>query len=186
METVAQSIDPSALQLALVAALNQAHAQAALRGNISSTTVANAAAGSGSYTASIAAALLTLGGLHGPLQQTQELLERDDPAAAALAMLDRGRKVPGWGNSFIKGEEDPVWAPVRAALKEHWPAVLEDIDAVTTALHGRGKPVYPNPSAYTAACSIVVGLPPCACAYLFVNARLGTWTRIFLGSVKEF
>jgi len=56
----------------LLEALYSAHHKSAGRDNPSSVTVANAAAGSGELSKSIAAGLLTIGGKHGPIVQTTE------------------------------------------------------------------------------------------------------------------
>ncbi len=144
-----------------------------------------AAAGSGAYIQSIVAGLMTLGGVHGPLTDTQRLLEHVDSTGIAADLLATGRTVPGWGNSFVKGDEDPAWLPVRNALISERPDLIRRIDAVTRVLHDRGKIVFPNPSAYTAACAIAREIPAEACASLFIAARLTAWTDIYLETIKE-
>lgn len=170
---------------ALVNALDAAHDASARRQNMSSVAVVNAAKGSGSYTCSIAAAMMTLGGTHGPLEATQRFLESNLAADHSDEILRSGRRVPGWGNGFIKGAEDPAWLPVREALRDLRPDLVEKIDAVTARLHACGKDIYPNPSAYTAACAIALGIPSRVCAFLFVSARLRAWTDLFLDATKE-
>lgn len=177
---------PTAGQSRLMAVLGTAHAASARRNNASSHAVRNAAAGSGSYTCAIAAALLTLGRLHGPLTATQQLLESGYAAAIAAEVLDRGERVPGWGNSFVKDGEDPDWLPVRECLAEIACGLVVRIDSVTTVLHGRGKRVFPNPSAYTAASAIMLGIPAEASAYLFVSMRLEVWTELFLKEIGRW
>lgn len=172
-------------QTELLALMNRAHDESARRGNISSVVLGNTAIGSGSYTNAVAAALLTLGGVHGPLQQTQELLEREDAADVAERMLVAGKKVPGWGNAFVKFKFDPAWAPVDLFLKEHFPVLRQRLYDITMMFHKNGKHIYPNPSAYTAVTAIVLGVPARACASLFIAARLKAWTDIYLDNTKE-
>jgi hypothetical protein len=45
-------------------------------------------------------------------------------------------------------------------------------------LHQSGKHLNPNPSAYTAAVAIVVGLPAPLTPYLFIAARLDSWCNL--------
>lgn len=160
----------------LMRALAEAHDKSARRGNISLLTVANAAAGSGCYFSAIAAGLMTLGGNHAPIEQCMELLGSKDPVATAAEMLCKGQKVPGWGNSFVKGKPDPDWDGVAKCLEGQWVAV--SIRAITKRLQESGKIIYPNPGCYTAAAAIVMGIHPKVAAYLFVASRLLAWTDV--------
>ncbi len=169
----------------LLETLDAAHAASARRENVSTAFVAGVARAGGSYANAIAAALMSLGGLHGPLQATQDLLEHDEPVEEARSMLDAGKRVPGWGSSFVRHDHDPLWNPVRDELERQSPEMARRILTVTALLHERGKIIYPNPSAYTAACAILMGLPAAACASLFVRARLTAWTKIYLVNLPE-
>lgn len=168
----------------LLSALDEAHRGSARRANVSSNALVCAAAAGVPFTSALVAALATLGGLHGPLTATQLLLEADEPEDLAREMLARGQKVPGWGNSFVKGHGDPAWEPVRELLSEGWGELTDKMDRVTAVLHGEKKYIFPNPSAYTAACAIVLGIRAEACAYLFVRGRLAAWADLYLDSLK--
>ena len=158
----------------LLQALLQAHSDSALRGNISHKALQLAAAGSHNYIQSICAAMLTLGGTHAPLLATYDLLVDPRPDAAAEILLMEGKRVPGWGNAFVKDRPDPLWIPVEALLSD---ATRATIMSVTDALHGHGKHIFPNPSCYTAACAIEMNMPREIAPYLFVSGRLGAWTQ---------
>lgn len=160
----------------MLSLLNEAHAKAALRNNISSFTVANAAAGSHNYVQAIAAGLMTLGGTHAPLADTMGFLEEKDCVAHVPEILAAGLRIPGWGNSFIRGEPDPDWAKLHLYLQPHFP----QINQITEALHGLGKKIFPNPSTYTAAVAIFLRVPPKLSPYLFVQARLEAWSQLTL------
>ena len=163
----------------LLKALVAAHHASAFRDNPSSIAVAQAAAGSGQLEKAIAAGLMTIGGRHGPLRESAELLLLDDPAFAAKQIVYRGRKVPGWGGAFQKDAPDPIWSEVKELLS---PSQMADkLNAVTTQLHLLKKPVYPNPSGYTAAVAILIGLPASLTPYLFIASRLTAWTQLAAG-----
>ncbi len=163
----------------------QAHNDSALRGNISGNAVISSAIGSGDYSKSIASALMTIGGVHGPIKQTADLLQDENSIELAKLMIESGKKVPGWGNSFEKGHDDPIWANVKNFIWDNWYPLRDKIMQITTALHLSGKFVFPNPSTYTAATAIIVGLKPdCAC-YLFVAGRLNAWSSLFLNNKME-
>jgi citrate synthase len=163
-------------EIELLNELHAAHAISSFRNNASSVAVANSAGGSGNYFQSIAAALMTLGGMHGPLIQSYDLLSGKHFDGIQ----------PGWGNSFVKGEPDPAWSKVDLLLKQNWSSVYLLIDQKTKALHEFGKDVYPNPSIYTAAVAYVLGIPREIVPLLFVRSRLEAWSDIFLKNRKDF
>lgn len=167
----------------LVATLVKAHRQSCFRPNVSSETVLNTAAGSGSVTSAIAAALLTTGFRHAPIYETVMLLSLDDPAEVVETVLKAGKKVPGWGGAFQKTSPDPIWAGVDAALLDFNPSLHAKICAVTVELGKHGKNIYPNPSAYTAAVAITLQMPPAAAVYLFIIGRLDGWCQLALTKV---
>jgi|GEM_PF-1772651 len=166
-------------EMALFCAVQDAHYQSTFRDNLSTTAVKLAAYGSGDYTKALAAALSTLGGVHAPLVQTHQFLSCDDPPMAARHALDNGVRIPGWGSSFSKGAPDPLWEKVAALLKEHWLPMYEKIDMVTAVLRMAGKDIHPNPSAYTAATAIILGMRADLAPYLFVAGRLQGWSEVF-------
>ncbi len=168
---------------ALLYNLFDAHAVASMRNNISTATFRNAFAGSRSYTSALASALCTVGAVHGPIQETYRLLE--GPLGYARTMLANGEKVPGWGNSFIKGAPDGGWRMVDECIAEHWPEMSSRLAGVTSALRHHGLDLYPNPSAYTAAAAIILGMPCELSPFLFVAARLVPWTQLLLGPNYE-
>jgi citrate synthase len=162
----------------LLEALFRAHHRSAFRDNPSSVTAINAAAGSGDLAKAIAAAILTTGGKHAPLCATVEFLSLEDPAAFVPKMLETGRKIPGWGGTFQKDAPDPIWIPVYQLLSTDWPLIASKLDSVIVTLGQHRKYLWPNPSAYTAASAIAIGLPAPLAPCLFIAARLCAWTQI--------
>lgn len=168
----------SAQEKTLFKSLLSAHYRSAFRSNSSSLVVAQAAAASGDLAKAIAAGILATGGRHAPLEETYEFLSLDDPASLVPGMLGANKKVPGWGGTFQKDEPDPIWKEVSFALAATCPVINAKIEAVTSELHEEGKQIYPNPSAYTAATAIALGLPAKLVPFLFIEARLSAWTQI--------
>lgn len=169
----------------LLDALYAAHDAVALRGNLSHQSLALSAIGSGDYFKSISAALLTLGGVHAPLWPTFQLVSSPAAVEHVTRLVSMGRKVPGWGNSFVKGGPDPAWQGCATLLDQENPALSARIAAITRTLHGLGKPVYPNPSCYTAAVAIHYGFDIDAVGELLIRGRLSAWTREFIRVKRE-
>jgi citrate synthase len=163
----------------------KAHDRSAHRGNVSSVMVEACAQAAGDYTKAIAGALATLGKKHAPLVQTMALLNAPDPAEEARVLLSNGGTVPGWGNSFHKGVPDPEWREVASFIHKNFPFLSEKIQAVETVLWANGRMIYPNPSTYTAALAIVLGMPDDLAPSLFVTMRLNAWSEIFWRSFSR-
>ena len=154
----------------------QAHGRVADRGNLSGEVIMAAFSANGNqFIPALCSGLLTLGGAHGPIPQTQALLEDDDHIQLAEGLINSDVNVPGWGNSFIKGKPDPDWSPPHNFLGEINPNLFGKLKQITELLHGYDKMVYPNPSAYTACLSIMLGYPAALSSSLFVEARLPAW-----------
>jgi citrate synthase len=169
----------------LLGAVLLAHHQSSFRSNASTVAVLNAAAASRDLAKSIVAGIMTLGGRHAPIEQTCELLGVEQPAAIVTEIIQSGRKVPGWGGTFQKDQPDPIWAEVSKLLEEFYPSLAARLDVITEALHAEGKKIYPNPSAYTAASAIALGLPAELAVYLFIGGRLDAWTRLAFTRINQ-
>lgn len=169
-------IDPNKGRL--LQACLQAHRNSCARPNISSEVLKAAFQGSGRYTAAVAAALSALGGAHAPIEWTVWFLQAPSPTLEAERLLNAGQRVPGWGNSFVKGTRDPLWLGLDRLLADAEPALYQILEAVTRTLHERGKMIYPNPSAYTAAVAIALKIPAPLAPWLLVAGRLDGWTDI--------
>lgn len=164
----------------LFLAVMHAHQYSAQRGNASGIVAALTATGSGSYAQALSAAILTTGALHAPLEQTIKYLQRD---GVGRALGDE--KIPGWGNSFHRAQPDPLWTEVDAILHADFPQLAARIDEVTASLHERGKKIFPNPSAYTAATALALGMPAKVAPYLFVCGRLEAWSHIIMQKIES-
>lgn len=167
----------SPAEVDLLNAVALAHGRSVMRQNASSDAVFLASRASGDYTKAIAAALMTLGGAHAPLAETMRVLKNPELSGY---LMKSGRKVPGWGNTFVRGEPDPLWSEVAAALAAADSDLTARIDGITGAFHAAGKNIFPNPSAYTAAAALVVGMPASVSPFLFVSSRLEAWSALYL------
>lgn len=170
----------------LVAALFRAHSDCVFRPNCSTAALQQAAGGSRSLTQSYIAALATLGEMHGPVEEAYDYLKpgRDGFWLDAL-MANRDGKIPGWGNSFIKGRIDDAFLPVDQTLEALFPRNYNRIREITELLHTNGKNVFPNPACYTATVALILGLPRHLSPMLFVQARLEAWSAVFHGVITE-
>ena len=162
----------------LIVEMTASHHKSAYRNNASSLAVVNAALASGDLSKAIVAGIMNLGEKHAPLEQTYRFLCLEHPQKNVNWALEVGEHVPGWGNSFVKGESDPLWIGVHEILLKSFPEMAAKLDRVTEQLHARGKKIYPNPSAYTAATAIILQLPPKVAVYLFIRGRLDAWTHL--------
>lgn len=171
----------TAMEQQLLATVLGAHRASVERDNLSTVAIKVAWAGSGDFTKALAAGLMTLGGLHAPIAQTMELLRSPGAAETARQMTARGGRVPGWGNSFVRRAPDPIWREADRVLRSGWPDLARTIDSVTFALHGAGKLIYPNPSAYTAATALALEVPERLAPWLLVAGRFEGWAGLMAG-----
>lgn len=164
----------------LVAALYVAHSACVFRPNCSTTACQQAAGGSRSLPQSIIAALACLGEMHGPIEAAYDYI-RPQREGFTLAMLggDKNGKIPGWGNSFVKGRIDDAFLPVDQTLEANFPRNHSRIREITGLLHANGKHVFPNPACYTAAVALILGMPKHLAPMLFIQARLEAWCSVF-------
>jgi citrate synthase len=162
-----------------------AHHNSCYRNNPSTLAVAQAADASGDLGKAIASGILTVGAKHAPLEKTAFFLLMEHPASDVFRILKAGHRVPGWGGSFQKDGPDPIWERVADLLDAGWPEVSSKLAGVTNELHKLGKMIYPNPSAYTAAAAIVLGLGPKRAVYLFIMGRLTAWSQIAANTMQE-
>jgi len=169
----------------LLDAVLQAHHDSALRGNCSHHALAMSAFGSGDYFKAVAAALLTLGGLHAPLLKTYDLLASQDCLDQVEAALAAKQRIAGWGSEFAKGDHDPLWVPVASLLVKEAPLIARKITTITNFFHARGKNLYPNPSCYTAAAALALGIPRAGVGELLIRGRLTAWTEEYCRIQRE-
>jgi citrate synthase len=159
--------------------LLKAHAASVHRENCSTTAFLAAASGSRDFLKGVCAALCSVGEVHAPLQATYEFLD-------AYPAFNLPERVPGWGNSFVREEIDPIWAEVWKVLLVVAPTLTDTMSAITEELHSRDKRIFPNPSALTAACCIAMQVPKELCGLFFVLGRVEGWGKLYFDNfLKE-
>lgn len=166
----------SPVEQKLLVAVLLAHAKSAYRENPSTQVVLATAKSSGDYLKAVAAGILTLGGQHAPIEESYDLLNADSPRTQAAALLAQGNRVPGFGSSFHKEGVDPLWLDVEKALAEANPKLSAEIAAITEGL--TVKRLWPNPSSFTAAAAITLGLPKKTAQALVLMGRLESWSQL--------
>lgn len=165
---------------ALGKAVLEAHSKAALDNqNQSSVAVQLAAAAGVPFHQAVAAALATLGGLHGPVTQARRVIfyrHRDEIVRA----IESGLRIPGWGNSFHKDGTDPAWLEVEQVLSVEHPEHWQQLHRITLMLKKYGGVVlYPNAAAFTAVAAEVLGSPLGTELSLFLVGRVGAWAELY-------
>lgn len=168
----------------LVAALYNAHAQCVFRPNCSTEACRQAAGGSRALHQAIIAALACLGEMHGPIEGAYDVISTWFGGSILPAATLVG-KIPGWGNSFVKGRIDDAFLPVDQILEGSFPRAHQRLREITDALHARGKPVFPNPAAYTATVALLLNMPRHLAPMLFIQARVEAWSSVFHHTVLQ-
>jgi citrate synthase len=155
------------------------HHEATFRGNASSEVIKAAyAMNGGDFFKALAAGLCTLGGVHAPIEQTYDVLNSNLVSNSMTLGIYPDVKIPGWGNSFVKGKPDPIVENVMLYVDVGWPELGKRIELITAALHERGKKVFPNMSCATAATGIILGLPKELTPVLLLHGRALAWAEI--------
>jgi citrate synthase len=168
-------------EVSLLNALYDSHQECTYRKNCSTQALTASATGSQCLTQSIAAALMTIGKVHGPVEETYNFLQRGVSNDTLLPP-----RVPGFGNGFIKGKPDPGLKSVHDFLTEHYPNYVVLLSQIQTRLVAeRGKTLFPNPAAYTAIVALIVGMPAHLSPLLFMRSRLEAWAHLFHVAVTQ-
>jgi citrate synthase len=159
--------------------LLRVHDTLARRENMSSVYIAQNAMAEKPLLDAIAAAILTLGGRHGPIVMTQELLEEPDIRSVVQDRLDQGLLVPGWGSGFVKGGPDRVFDDLDEMLHTDHQSMWKKMAEATRLMHDKDKWVWPNAACYTAAVAVVTSVPSDISPSLFLRGRLDAWVEIY-------
>lgn len=167
----------------VIAAAHDMHRQLGLRDNLSTQTVAAMAANGKPMNDAFAAALLTLGGAHAPIEDACKLFMDDDIEHQRAVMNNAiwaGRKVPGFGSSIVKGEPDPILTSFNSVLPVE---LLKRMEILSDLLHeirgGKKTRLYPNAALYTAMFAEVLGVMPEHAMALVIQGRTPVWIDTF-------
>jgi len=151
-----------------------AHRQAAYNNdNLSSDIVKRIALTKAPFQQAVIGALASSGAGHGPIQHSRWLIYQGGPEAA-LAILERKERVPGFGNSFFRDDIDEAWFTVRDFVKAEMPEDWEQLDAIHQAILPI-KEIHPNAASFSAICAQRLGLPVGGELALAMEARAVVW-----------
>lgn len=167
--------------------LFEAHRKATFRQNASSEVIKAAYMMNGhDFIKAVASGLGTVGGLHAPIEEVYELLDGFAPNLIRYEYyVLHGKKMPGWGNSFITGKPDPIVESVMLYIDTGWPEIGKRIEYLTDILHGQGKHIYPNMACATAATAIILGMPKELSPVLLLHGRSLAWAEIIHDSQRQ-
>lgn len=169
----------------LVLALYKAHSDCVFRNNCSTAALQQAAGGSRSLPQSIIAALACLGEMHGPIEEAYDFMDLWQKMQPFHEGKYVGGLIPGFGNSFVRGQVDPAFIPVEQILEAQFPRIFSVVKEITEALHQAGKMVYPNPACFSACVAKVLQMPRHLAPMLFIQGRLEAWASVFHHMVKS-
>lgn len=174
---------PVEARVRLLSAVWKAHRDSALDNadNVSNCLARVVAESSHSGMNAVVAAMLSLGGSHGPIAQAREVLF----GHIAPPVLPEGVVVPGFGNSFYAGSIDPNWTELAGVLRDEYPDVWAPIEHWSELLKEAGKPCTPNPASLTAAVAELVGWPHGFEFLLLVMPRMTVWARLASDTLAE-
>ena len=165
--------------------LERVHDSLAYRDNASSVTIQGCASLGKDFPSSVAAALMTIGETHAPLKQTALLLCYDQPWDMVSQTLKHGKKVPGWGSSFIKGEPDLTFSKLDLLILEHDEKLWNNMNSITKYIQGTGLNLWPNAACYTIASLLVAGKNVKYADRYFIEYRLNAWHHLYTLNYKE-
>lgn len=155
-------------------ALLRAHLKASVENNnISRSAFVNAWSGSGSVVQSVASGLLTVGGIHAPVLKARDVLF----GGGVNAYLDKGLRVPGFGNSFYKDKIDPAFIEVRQLLDGSREMDIL-LDAQQQIKNRTGKLIQINAAAFTAAVAEFCKIPAPLELWFFIAGRTSGWIQL--------
>lgn len=125
--------------------------------------------------ACVTAALAAISGPRhgGAAERIEALLAAPDPAAAALARLQRGEGVPGFGHPLY-ATADPRTGPLLEAARAARPEALGSMDALIEAMRAAGHPA-PTVDLGLVAVARAMGAPAGTATALFALGRLAGW-----------
>jgi len=157
-------------------------AAATTNANASSVALANAASCGARFEHSVAAALLTFGGKHGPAGEARELVyrtERDE----IVSRLENEEILPGWGNAFYKKSIDPAFVPMNHLLCEKYRSHSEKLDEISELIFKvTGHVLYPNAAAFNGIAAELLGLVRGTELLLVIVCRLPAWSKQYVGA----
>jgi citrate synthase len=171
-------------KLGLIELCILSHKNAAIaNNNISSAVTFAAYEGSNNAIGAICAGLLSTGGIHAPISQARACFKvfshhRAEGTLDKFAKnLNKGRRIPGLGNSFHKDSIAPEFAQLFAALPDEYGRQIEEFTEFFNSFLERNTDTYlfPNAALLTAVVAEACQLPDGLENWMFITGRSLAW-----------
>jgi citrate synthase len=170
--------------------ITEAHLKACERDNASSVVFREVfKVTNGSLHQAIAAACCTIGGQHAPIKDCYAMLveimkniaHSDDVFLGVSNATARMKIIPGFGSSFIKGEDDPMLVPFLINLNPRWHEVIHECQVI---LGYRGYKLFPNLAFCTAVFALITGESLELSDRIFYEVRIPKWIELLEPEVR--
>ncbi|MEJ2655603.1 MAG: citrate/2-methylcitrate synthase [Desulfobacterales bacterium] len=163
----------------LIELLMEAQEAAVFRENASTHAFIIAAKASDNFAQAVAAALMTIGKFHAPITAARNILENADKSFIKDAIA-AGTRIPGYGSSFVKGGQDPIFDKIDSELlKNHQQHHARIWEIFSWIKEYKKTDLYPNAACYTAVVSDISSVPFGAEIYLFIQGRLPVYVNLW-------
>jgi len=134
---------------------------------------------------SVAAALLTTGGIHAPVEEAQNeftIFRNHD------RLNEDMDKHPGFGSAWYKNQPDPVVEEFMRTLPDtcdEGAAIYADMIDYTQAVQAMyEKNIWPNAGLATAMANIALKRPACMGMGLVIQGRISAWEELYISNYK--
>ena len=162
--------------------LDRMHKRLAKRGNASSQIVASMAVLGKPMYESFAAALLSMGNIHAPIEKACNFFNNKEWKEQVHLTKSLNKKVPGFGSTFCKGE-DPI---IEEAISQLPVTTIKRIEDMRELVHEVFNPnLYPNAALATAAYAFSNDINPKEAQFLVLQGRLRVWKDIYLANYND-
>jgi len=153
------------------------HYECCKRPNVSSHVLLNTFIASGDSQKAIAAAIMTFGNTHAPVDKALLTLSATDSEIKEFTKLNirSGRKIAGFGSSFVKEKSDYLFRRIEEMVSERDPRAYKISRVMTDILHEHGKMIYPNAAFWTAAAGKILGYNKDTIPFLLIQCRMNGW-----------
>ena len=159
------------------------HHECAMRDNASSTLVASMGKLGKSFGDAVAAALLTTGGIHAPVEEAQQEFAIFRLSGKLSEDLD---KVPGFGSAWYKNQPDAVIEAFFNTLPDtcdEGAELVATVEEYTDAVQRMyEKFIYPNAGLATAVANVALKRHPSMGMGLVIQGRICAWEEIYINN----
>ena len=157
------------------------HYKCAMRENASSSLICAMAQLAKPFQDAVAAALLSTGGLHAPVQEAQQEFELWRVTGKIPEDLD---KLPGFGSAWYKGEPDPDVETFMTTLRttcDEGDSICNDMVEYTKQVQEFfDKKIWPNAGLATALANFALKRHPTLGIGLVIQGRLPAWEELYI------